>query len=545
MRDMTAEVLGIEQVAIDGNFFELGGHSLLATQLARNVRAEFAVDLPLRVIFEAPTVSELAAYVSAQLAGGSRSELPPIEYVKVESQRTLSFAQERFWFLDQLTPGNTAYHLCYALRIAGRLDVGALNRGICAVLTRHEILRTIFVSQDGIPAGVVMNIRRADVPFIDLEALSPESQQRQVDVLLEAEATTPFELSRTPAIRFKLMRCHPDVHLFFITAHHIVSDGLSEGILVKELTAAYCSAVQSTPIGLPDLPVQYSDFARWQREWLNEDLLKPQLEFWREQLSPFPEPLALPFTRTLSRNQNLPVEQTTFEIAGALYTNLRAAAKKQRATLYMVLLAALDVLLHRYSGQSDIVVGTPVAGRNLRELEPLIGLFVNTVLLRTTIEARATFKEVLDEVRETCIQAFMHQDIPFEKLVEQLHPGRDSVRSPLFQVLFALQQETPICLVSDGLRIEQIKTNPGGAKFDLIVSVTEKSHGLKVRFEYNSDRLCQPVIQKMSQLYEAILRVIATNLDCQLGGSPRFCRQILRNSGGGTGRGGSLRRLEV
>ncbi|HEY2740522.1 MAG TPA: condensation domain-containing protein, partial [Thermoanaerobaculia bacterium] len=388
-----AELLGFsagDRVGADSNFFELGGHSLLATRVASRLRSAFGVELPLRDLFEAPTVAGLAARIEITLRtprSGTASPAPPLVPVPREGPLPLSFAQQRLWFIDQLEPGSPLYNLPVALGVEGPLDADVLARALGEIARRHEALRTLFVEQEGAPVQVIQPAAPFVRPVVDLSGL-PESR-REAILLAGEEAARPFDLARGPLLRGVLLRLAGENHVVALTMHHIVSDGWSLGILVREAVALYAERP------LPELPVQYADFAVWQHSWLHGDVLENEIAFWRQQLADLPPHLSLPTDRPRPAAQSYRGASRPLQLPAALTRRVATLARREGATLYMVLLAGFQALLGRLSGQNDFAVGSPVAGRNRVEIEELIGFFVNTLVLRGNLTGEPTVRELL------------------------------------------------------------------------------------------------------------------------------------------------------
>ncbi|HEV7515038.1 MAG TPA: amino acid adenylation domain-containing protein, partial [Thermoanaerobaculia bacterium] len=442
-----AEVLRRERVGVEDDFFALGGHSLLATQVASRVRQAFEVELPLRLLFEKPTVAALAVAVERALRGGEAATIPPITPVPRSAELPLSFAQQRLWFIDQLEPGSPAYNIPAAFRLSGRLDRAALAASLAEIVRRHETLRTTFATVSGRPVPCLAPAVAADLQKIDLGALPEETRSREERRLAREEARRPFDLARGPLFRAALLQGASEAHAVLVTLHHIVSDGWSTGVLVRELGALYGAFAAGRPSPLPELPVQYADFAVWQRRWLSGDTLAGELAYWRQALAGLP-PLDLPTDRPRPPVLTSRGSFRSLALPAELSDALGRMARASGATLYMSLLAVFAALLARYTGREDVAVGSPIANRTHREIEGLIGFFVNTLVLRTDLSARPaaggrdggpTFRELLARVRSTALGAFAHQDLPFEKVVEALQPERDTSRTPLFEVMLVLQ----------------------------------------------------------------------------------------------------------
>jgi acyl carrier protein len=448
MAAIWSEVLGVRRVGIHDDFFELGGHSLLATQVTSRVRAAFGVEVPLRRLFEGPTVAELARAVETLLAAGAPAPdgpIPRAPRTPEDTQLPLSFAQERLWFLDRLEPGRTLYNLPLVLRLEGELDAAALAAAFGEIARRHEALRTVFAERDGEPAQVVLPAAPWELPAADLAGLPAAAREREAARLSLAEAARPFDLSRGPLLRATLLRLAPGRHELLLTFHHIVSDGWSMGVLVREMGALYAAALDGRPSPLPELPVQYADFALWQRRWLTGEVLARHTAYWRERLRGLPAETELPADRSRPAAPSHRGAEHHFALAGDQVSALEGLARREGTTPFMVLAASVLALLSRLSGRDDLAIGTPIANRNRAETEGLIGFFVNTLVLRASTTSAPAFHDLLLQVRETTLGAFAHQDMPFEKLIEELQPERDPGRTPSFQVLLALQNAPRRC----------------------------------------------------------------------------------------------------
>ncbi|HWS54702.1 MAG TPA: amino acid adenylation domain-containing protein, partial [Pyrinomonadaceae bacterium] len=436
LADIWGRVLSVKEVGVHDNFFQLGGHSLLATQVVSRVRDAFRVELPLRAIFEAPTIAELAEAIGrATLAGQSPDALPLAPFPR-DRRLPLSYAQQRLWFIEQLEPGNTIYNVPAAVRLEGELDAGALERALTEVVRRHESLRTTFPSVDGRPAQVISPPAPVELDAVDLSRLPVGEREEEARRLAAEESQRPFDLAAGPLFRASLLRLAGDEHVLLVTAHHIVSDGWSIGILVNELSALYAAFVRNEEPQLAELPIQYADYAAWQRQWLSGRLLDEQLRYWRERLSGAPPVLELPTDRPRPPVQTFRGSTHRFALSAETSRAAARLAEREGATPFMLLLAAFDALLYRYTGQSDVVVGTAVAGRTRAETERLIGFFVNTLALRTEVRGDEPFRGLLAKVREACLGAYAHQEAPFERVVEGARPERSLGHAPLFQVMF-------------------------------------------------------------------------------------------------------------
>jgi amino acid adenylation domain-containing protein/non-ribosomal peptide synthase protein (TIGR01720 family) len=524
LAELWAGTLGVERVGATDSFFELGGHSLLATRLVSRIRSAFAVELPLRSLFDSPTLEALARRVeeSPRMATGPCA--PPPLVARREEEVPLSFAQQRLWFLDRLQPGSVAYNIPYAVKLTGALDVPALERGLAAILQRHEVLRTTFGEVEGRPVARVA--ARGEVPLgrVELSGLPVDAREAEVHRLAEREAREPFSLADGPLVRTTLLRLDADEHVLLLTMHHIVTDGWSTSIFVRELAALYGALSRGEPSPLGELPVQYADYARWQREWLRGEVLEAQLAYWRQSLAGSPPVLNLPLDRPRPEASAFRGETRAFVLREACVEPLRALGRREGCSLFMVLLGGFQALLGRWSGQEDIVVGTPVAGRTRAEVEGLIGFFVNTLVLRTRVGGAPTFRELLARVREVALGAYAHQDVPFEKLVEELRPERDVRYTPLFQVMFSLQNQPRERLELPGLTLTGLETATGGAKFDLSLSFEEEAGGLRGLLDYDASLFEEGTVARwlseLEALFEAVAREPEVPLPRLLGEGP-------------------------
>ncbi len=504
-----AELLGVERVGAADHFFDLGGHSLLATRVVSRLRTTFGVEMPLRDLFEAPVLADLAARIEAARRAGTIPTAPPLVRVPREGPLPLSFAQQRLWFLDQLEPGSPLYNVPVALQVTGPLDAGRLARALGEVVRRHEALRTVFAAPDGAPVQVIRPASTFVLPIVDLSGLPGLSdptdrsdrsdpsdllarQARQARRLAREEAGRPFDLARDPLLRGLLLRRSADDHLFALTLHHIASDGWSMGLLVREVQASYAGAA------LPEPPVQYADFAAWQRAWLQGEVLAGEIAWWRRQLAGLPPLLTLPTDRPRPAVQSHRGATRPLRLPAALTRSAAALARRDGATLFMVLLAGFQALLARLGGQEDLAVGSPVAGRNRTEVEGLIGFFVNTLVLRGDLSGAPTLHELLRRVRATALDAWLHQDVPFEKLVEELAPERSLAQSPLFQVMLILQNAPVESLELGDLHLRLVEGSGTTAKFDLLVSLEEHGGTLAGAVEFATDLFDAATIDRLS-----------------------------------------------
>jgi len=518
------EVLGIEKVGRHDNFFDVGGHSLLAARLVNLIRQEFSAELPLRALFEAPTIASLREQVSA--AQGALV-LPPITPVPRDQPLPLSYAQQRLWFIDKLGKGSAQYNMPDSHLLDGEFQLSAFKHALATVLERHEVLRTHFVEENGEPRQVIATSYALPLQLHDFSKLSEQERMNEAGRLMREESRTPFDLSRDLMLRVRVLKLSEQSHLVLYTMHHIASDGWSRGILRSELGALYSAYSSGKENPLQPLPIQYADYAQWQRRWLQGEVLDKQLSYWREQLSDLPPVHGLPLDRPRPTEQTFRGSTERFALPASLSEKLQVLSREQGATLFMTLLSAFAALLGRYSGQHDVAVGTPIANRPRRETEGLIGFLLNTLVMRHDLRGDPTFVDLLKRTREMALQAYAHQDIPFEQLVEKLNPQRSLSHSPLFQVMFMLQNAPSQTLALPGLAIQPLRTEKtttasaavakeGTARFDLTLSVTESPAGLAGSLEYNVDLFERSTIRRMLDHYARLLEALANSPDVPL-----------------------------
>ncbi|HEV2761388.1 MAG TPA: amino acid adenylation domain-containing protein, partial [Pyrinomonadaceae bacterium] len=524
-----AAVLKVERVGRVGNFFELGGHSLLATQAVSRLRVACGVEIPLRALFEHPTVEGLSRVVGELLRGeaGATAAVPPLVRVSREGELPLSFAQQRLWFLDQLEPESAFYNIPSAVRLRGALDVRALSQALTEVARRHESLRTSFPAVEGKPVQLIHPPRPLDVAVEDLTTLREGEREAGARRLAAEEASRPFDLSAGPLLRVRLLRVSEEEHMLLLTMHHIVSDGWSMSVLVNEVTTLYAAYARGEESPLEELPIQYADYSVWQREWLRGEVLERELGYWRTQLGGAVPALELPTDRPRPPVQSYRGSYVPFAVPEDVADSLRGLGRREGSTLFMTLLAAFDVLLYRYTGQEDICVGTPVAGRTRAELEPLIGFFVNTLVLRADASGGVTFVELMRRVREVSLGAYGHQEVPFEKLVEELQPERDASRSPLFQVMFSLLHAAGRGGGVDGISPKAVRREAGAgeveagegasAKFDLTLALTDGGGGLLGVLEYNTDLFDRETAVRLTEHFLNLVRAAAAGPEWGVG----------------------------
>ncbi|HEV2846639.1 MAG TPA: condensation domain-containing protein, partial [Thermoanaerobaculia bacterium] len=501
-----AEVLGVERAGVHDDFFALGGHSLLAVRLISKIEDAFGVRLSVRVVFQAKTLGEMAERIAKEKAGGAPLKAGAIGRVpRNGAPLPLSFSQERLWFLDQLAPGNAAYNVPSFVRLRGRLDETALRRTLAGVTRRHEALRTTFGESGGLPFQVIAPAREIALPLADLSALRGGAWEGEMLRLATEEARRPFDLVRGPLFRAGLVRLDGRDHVLLLNIHHIVSDGWSMGVLIREIAELYAALAEGRPPSLPELPIQYADYAAWQRDRLQGETLEAELAFWRQRLAGVP-PLEMPTDRPRQLQPTFQGGLLSLDLPADLPDLLRALRRGEEVTSYMALLAAFQTLLLRYTGQTDFAVGSPVANRTQSELEGLVGFFVNTLPLRVDLSGGPTFRELLRRVREVTVAAFSHEEMPFERIVEELDPQREVGRNPVFQVMLALQSQPWPDLTMGGLDVSAIEAGTGGAKVDLTLAWREKAGRLLGFLEYSSDLFDAATAERMGRHAVTLLR---------------------------------------
>ncbi|ASS75362.1 hypothetical protein CIG75_10410 [Tumebacillus algifaecis] len=514
-RDVAAvweEVLGIVPIGMDDRLAELGVHSLQVTQAAARLRERLSVELTVRDLFMTETVGEVARLVGER--SGTELAVPLLPIPKGEcGTASVSFAQQRLWFLDRLQPGTAVYNIPVAIEMQGCVDVTALNESLTEIVRRHESLRTVFAEVDGEPLQVICD---AQPIRLRAEKLTREEATGAVN----AEASTPFDLSRGPLFRARLFQLAAEEHLLVLTMHHIIADGWSQGILYEELAAWYTFFTQKTAARPPAMAVQYADFSAWQRAWLSGERLDGQLSYWKEKLGGTLPVAQLPSDRPRPSQPSQRGKLKTYRLDFQLLSGLQELSRREGATLYMTLLAAFQTLLYRYSGETDIIVGSPVAGRSHPAVEKLIGFFVNTLVLRTDLQSNPSFTELLKRVRVTVLEAMAHGDVPFERLVEELQPERSAGISPLCQVMFALQNVPMTQLNLPGLTATVTDLDSGTAKFDLTVMMTEEADGLFTQVEYSTDLFEEATIDRMMAHFCEMLQGIVQQPDLAISTLP-------------------------
>jgi acyl-CoA synthetase (AMP-forming)/AMP-acid ligase II/acyl carrier protein len=533
LSEIWSEILGIQRVGVDDNFFQLGGDSLLATQVISRVREALQAELSFISFFETPTIASLAAVIDrSEIENAQREKiaqrLPALENISGRSSdesiprrinrvsAPLSFAQERLWFLDQMEPGSPAYNRPANFRLAGRLNVKALELSLSEIVRRHEALRTRFAVESGKPVQVICPARTLTMSLVDLYELPAPEREIRAQELATEEAQRPFDLTQGPLMRATLLRLGKEDHVLLLTIHHIAFDGWSLSVLARELAALYEAFCAGRPQPLPDLPVQYADYTHWQRQWLQGDVLQTQLSYWKQQLAGV-RVLDLPTDRPRPPVQTFRGAKQFLLLSSRLTNELKLLSLREGVTPFMSLLAAFTTLLHGYTGQYDIAVGTFLINRNRVETEGLIGFFINNLVLRTDLAGNPSFRELVARVRTVALAAYAHQDLPFEKLLEELRPERDKSRTPLFQVMLVLQNTPGSALDLPGLTSSNYPAaQDTRANFDLTLWMSDGIEGLSGVLEYNADLFDGISMTRMLETFKLMLEGIVADPDQHL-----------------------------
>jgi len=508
--------LGLDVVNKHANFFELGGHSLLATRLISWIQHTFKVNLPLSNVFTTPTLYQLAQQIETQEQSSTAFELSLISTAnRNEGSFPLSFAQQRQWFLHYFNQSSPFYNISGAFHVNNvNLSLHLLRACMTEIVRRHAILRTLFMAHAGHPPlQRILPPYPFQVPLIDLSALGePALQQLTIAELLRQEARHIFDLTQGPLLRVHLLRLRSQEHILLINMHHIISDGWSLDLLLDELAQLYTAYEAHQPSPLPELALQYADYALWQQQWLEGTRLQEQLAYWRHQLAEVPALVTFPADHPRPAVQSYHGALHSFQLSPSLSSQLRRLCHQESVTLFMLLLACLQTLLWRYSGQTDLLIGTPIANRTRTEFEPLIGFFVNTLVLRTNVADDPSFRQLLQRVREMTLQAYAHQDLPFEKLVEDLQPERHLSYTPLFQVMLLLEQKNEEPMLA-GSRLQSKAIETDTAMFDLLVAVQEKNQDVDVAFNYRTDLFEPETIAQIALHFQMLLHAVVQQPD--------------------------------
>ncbi|ARU63054.1 hypothetical protein CBW65_20300 [Tumebacillus avium] len=521
LADIWRDVLQLERVGLHDHFFEAGGHSLLAMQVIARIRQVCQAELPLRTVFECPTLEQLAGRIDEAHSREQTVNELPLPKAPRDVSLPLSFSQQRLWFIDQLEPNSSVYNIPISVRLNGRFDAEILKRSFAELLRRHESLRTNVITRDGVGEQVIRGTAELELPFHDISQLPEGERDAQLLRLLADVVQQPFSLADDLLIRAALIRTGTDEHVVAVTMHHIISDGWSLGLFIREMGQLYNAFAKGEESSLAELPYQYADYAVWQREWLQGDEREKQLRYWTDRLSGKIPVLELPTDHPRKAAVSYAGTTETISLPHELVQTLEALTQQSGATLYMTLLAAFNTLLYRYAGQTDIILGTPVAGRTRSEWEGLIGFFVNTLALRTDLSGNPTFRELLGRVKEVSLGAFAHQDLPLEELIDELQLDRDLSRNPLFQVMFVMQNMPPLPRQGeDELELEALEVERGTSKFDLTLTIIPTGEGWAASFEYKTSLFTRATIRRMCGHLLMLLQGIADNPDQTLDDLP-------------------------
>jgi amino acid adenylation domain-containing protein len=502
------DVLGVGQVSTEDDFFAIGGHSLLATMAVTRAREAFQTDVQLQWIFDAPTVAGFARKIEQAMRAAHHSPSPPVKRASRESELPLSFAQERLWFITRLLPESPAYNLPDSIHIKGPLHLETLAQALGEIIRRHEILRTTYTVKGARPVQVIESPRPLLLPRVDLSGLTGSQQQAQLSMLSRQEARRPFNLAHNLMLRGTAVCLAEQEYVLLFTLHHISSDAWSRGVLIREVSALYEAFSAGISSALPELSIQYSDFAAWQRQWLQGDALDAELDYWKQKLKGNRADIDLPMKQPRQPMHSFPGASHALLLSAELTEQLRAFSRSKGVTLFMTLLAAFKVLLYRYSGQEDISVGTAISNRSRSEFEKLIGFFINTLVLRTELSPVDSFNHLLTDVRQATLEAYAHQDLPFEKLVEELQPQRNTSQNALFNVAFGFVNAAQQTLQVPGLTAKGLATESGTAKFDITFLAVERENGLATSMEYNADLFNGTLILTMLRQFRNLLEAI-------------------------------------
>jgi 2-polyprenyl-3-methyl-5-hydroxy-6-metoxy-1,4-benzoquinol methylase/alpha-ketoglutarate-dependent taurine dioxygenase len=506
-----AEVLKLKMVGVHDNFFELGGHSLLGTQVISRLHNLFRTPLQLRWLFQFPTVASLAGKIEMAGSVGPEDEVPALEQVPQNQKLPLSYAQQRLWFLTQLQPESAFYNVSIGMRIRGPLNSAALAAALDALIIRHESLRTIFPDAGDGPVQVVLNSPRTSLSTIDLNREATQDLESEARDLLRREAEQPFDLADGPLFKATLVKLGAGDHVFVIHLHHIVSDGWSTAIIFRDLEKLYDAYCQNRPSPLPELKIQYADYAVWQKKYLNVHRLEKLISFWKSYLSGAPLVLELPGDKKRPASQTYTGADLTVQLSSSLSSALKKLSQAQGVTLFMTLMAAFQLLVSRLTGREDLVIGTDIANRNRVELEQLVGFFVNLLPVRINLAGNPTFVELLERGAKSILSVYAHQELSFEKLVEELKPERDLTRNPVVQILFVMQNTEQRTLRLAGSTVEPFKLGNASSRFDLALFISERDNRLEGLWRYNADLFTPATISKLAATFESLLTSIVAN----------------------------------
>ncbi|MGD9488072.1 MAG: amino acid adenylation domain-containing protein [Calditrichaceae bacterium] len=515
---IVGDLLNIDEVGSQHNFFDLGGHSLLATQLVSRIKKTFDIEFPLRKVFEFPAVSGLALCVDEARLAGEQIIAPPILPVSRDRELPLSFAQQRLWFLDQLEPDSPFYNIPETYRIKGDLNIKVFEASFNEIIRRHESLRTVFITENGSPTQKIFDEYRISMKITDLKHMKSAGKETEILRIAREKSLEPISIDKLPLFHIELLKIANKDFAVILVIHHIISDNWSSQVMMRELSIIYDAFLNKRPSPLAEVKLQYADFAHWQRGWLKGDILDEQLKYWEKQLTGIPPVLELPTDRPRSAMPTFKGAYLPFSIDKNIADRVKKLSHDENATLFMVLLAAFQTLLYRYTNEKNICVGTPIANRNRPEIEGIVGFFVNTLVMRANLSGEISYRQLIQNVRETALGAYAHQDVPFEKIVDAVQPERNTSHSPLFQVMFVIlnlpeKSENE----SSDLIISPIEAHSGTSKFDITMFITEEKDRFSGALEYNTDLFDESTISVMLDHFQNLLNGLTTNPDEQVG----------------------------
>jgi acyl carrier protein len=499
------ETLKVERVKKEDNFYEIGGHSLLAMQVVSRIRDVFGVEIGVRTVFEEPTLEGLARRVEDAMRTGEKSERPPLLRVSRAGRLPLSFAQQALWFIDQLEPDKSIYNSPGAVRLEGRLDLNALERCVNEIVRRHETLRTRIVVEEGQPVQVIDNWEYRRLAVEDLTSLTEEGRDEVVRRMIREEARARFDLAQGPLMRVRVLKLEEERHILLFTIHHIVSDAWSMGVLIREVGILYRAYHAGEESPLPELEIQYADYAKWQRQYLSNGALDEHLAYWKRHLSGKLSLLNLPMDHPRPPAPSYRGAAKSLLLSAELRQTLQALSRQEGTTMFMTLLASFKALLYRLTAQEDIIIGTAAANRNRGEVEPLIGYFVNVLPMRTDLSGNPRFSELLKRVKEVSLGAYAHQDMPFEKLIKEMQLERTIWEMPLYNVAFGLQNAPREDLRLNDIAIAPLDVEQEIARFDLAIWIRESSEGMDVSWLYSKDLFEEQTITRLHKHFETLL----------------------------------------